>query len=267
MELSLDVIQGVTPLILFEIKTTARDKDKMRLYLIRHGQSTNNALEDIRQRVQDPGLTESGFRQAALVADYLQGLMDRPVSFQSIEKTDGSPLTHYPITHLYCSAMYRALLTTKPIGEALGLRPQVWVDIHENGGVYLEVEPNVYEGYTGRTQEIIAGEFPEYAVLDGVTDKGWWHLSTRESNEAFRLRVLRVAAQLLERKGNEECIALVTHGNFMSALMQVLLGWTFGTQGYLLHYNTAISCIDFLEDVTVLTYTNRTVHLPSDLIT
>jgi bisphosphoglycerate-dependent phosphoglycerate mutase len=47
----------------------------MQLYIIRHGQSVNNALWSTtgsnENRVEDPELTEMGKRQAELVADYL----------------------------------------------------------------------------------------------------------------------------------------------------------------------------------------------------
>jgi broad specificity phosphatase PhoE len=43
----------------------------MELFLIRHGESTNNALEDWTQRVEDPLLTERGERQAERTAAHL----------------------------------------------------------------------------------------------------------------------------------------------------------------------------------------------------
>ena len=43
----------------------------MQLYIVRHAQSTNNALADIRDRVCDPTLTELGERQAEIVGGHL----------------------------------------------------------------------------------------------------------------------------------------------------------------------------------------------------
>ena len=43
----------------------------MQLYIIRHAQSVNNALDDQRYRVSDPLLTEVGHRQAAMLAEHL----------------------------------------------------------------------------------------------------------------------------------------------------------------------------------------------------
>ena len=54
------------------------------LFFIRHGQSTNNALADPTQRVQDPELTELGQIQAERVAEYLSGKSPpKRVAFQA----------------------------------------------------------------------------------------------------------------------------------------------------------------------------------------
>ncbi|HLV36213.1 MAG TPA: histidine phosphatase family protein, partial [Spirillospora sp.] len=43
----------------------------MEVYLIRHGQSVNNALGSPAGRSHDPELTEIGFRQAEILAAHL----------------------------------------------------------------------------------------------------------------------------------------------------------------------------------------------------
>ena len=68
----------------------------MELYLIRHGQSTNNRGD---ARVPDPPLTELGKQQA-----------DRT----------GKALGNLGITRLYCSAMLRAVQTAAIVGGHLG---------------------------------------------------------------------------------------------------------------------------------------------------
>ena len=110
----------------------------MQLFLIRHGESANNALgvgdisyEDyMAQRSPDPGLTQIGKRQAEMVARHL-------AADGHPESRNGTPLAStragYGIQTLYVSAMLRALQTARPIAAALGLAPQVMVDIHEHG--------------------------------------------------------------------------------------------------------------------------------------
>jgi broad specificity phosphatase PhoE len=111
----------------------------MQLYIIRHGQSSNNALADFSQRTFDPILTPLGQQQAEAVADYLaSGRNLEQLVGATEEETGVKTEVGFHLTHLYCSAMYRALQTARPIGQAVGLNPEVWVDIHEGGGMYLD---------------------------------------------------------------------------------------------------------------------------------
>ena len=73
----------------------------MELYLIRHGQSTNNRGD---ARIPETPLTEIGKQQA-----------DRT----------GRTLRDLGITRLYCSAMLRAVQTAAIVGEHLELAPHV----------------------------------------------------------------------------------------------------------------------------------------------
>ena len=43
----------------------------MELFIIRHGQSGNNALANIRDRSVDPPLTDLGERQAEMLGEYV----------------------------------------------------------------------------------------------------------------------------------------------------------------------------------------------------
>ena len=97
------------------------------LYLIRHGQSQNNAFAaesttkttEETPRTSDPSLTRAGYAQAKCVAGYLA---------QEADKTDVRDVTPvengHGIDKLYTSAMLRALETAQPIADALGLTPR-----------------------------------------------------------------------------------------------------------------------------------------------
>ena len=85
----------------------------MELFLIRHGQSTNNALEDWTQRVEDPLLTESGLRQAEHTAAHLAAGLHLHPSNRAARR----PL----LDRLYCSPMIRAMQTAQTIGRSLGV--------------------------------------------------------------------------------------------------------------------------------------------------
>lgn len=227
----------------------------MRLYLIRHAQSTNNALEDVRQRVKDPDLTPLGEEQGALLAQFLSTTVD----------TSGDD---YGITHLYTSAMYRSLKTARYLQAALGLQPIVWTAIHEEGGIFLHDNQGVAQGYPGMTRQQIADEFPGFVLPDDVTEDGWWDVAQgQETFAAMVARAQAVADALCERATtSDDHVVLVSHAGFLSALIKSLLQQVPiepGTMFYA-HYNTGITRFDFrdhLDDMR-LHYLNRTEHLP-----
>ena len=126
----------------------------MKLYMIRHAQSVNNALANQRDRVCDPTLTELGYQQADILAKHLaSGVDPEYVIGVSEEDTAADSRQGYKIDYLYCSAMHRSMLTAKPIAAALGLTPELWLDIHEHGGIFLDHggEKGVV-GYPGKTR-------------------------------------------------------------------------------------------------------------------
>jgi broad specificity phosphatase PhoE len=246
----------------------------MEVYIIRHGQSTNNALmDDEHLRVKDPPLTEIGWQQAEAVAEYLANGHNRDelVRFR-VGTPERQQRYSFGITHLYCSAMHRALQTAKPIGEKLGLQPNVWLDIHEHGGIYLS-ENGVTKGYGGLTRSQILAEFPDYLLPDEITEAGWYDAKRGEETLAACYgRAILVANTLRERawldQHKHDRIALVTHGTFIDALIKALFNNLPSDDYYHNHYNTAITRI-LLQTTgeSRVRYVNRIDHLPDDLIT
>jgi broad specificity phosphatase PhoE len=221
----------------------------MEIYLIRHGQSSNNALGTATGRSKDPSLTKIGFQQAATTAAYLAN-----ASLQ--------------IDRLYCSAMLRALQTVQPIGAAMGLTPEVWVDVHEGGGIYLDQPGGEPVGYSGLTRAEILDQFPGYELPADVTDEGWWNRGYERDSQAIG-RAIDVAEHLIERSqdGNEH-IAIVTHGFFTNLLLKVLLSQIPARDLYYYHNNTGITRLDINADgFIVMRFLNRTEHLSADLMT
>lgn len=244
----------------------------MELYIIRHGQSTNNALEDSTQRSFDPDLTPAGQQQAERVAAYLaDGSHRDPWMSPGIGFTHSDAEQTFGITHLYTSAMHRAMLTAAPIARALNLKPQIWLDIHEHGGLFLEHE-GVVTGYPGMTRQQIGASFPEYVIPDGVTDQGWYDpAGGQESLTRCYGRAMTVAEELRRRARAEDAdarIALVTHGTFIDALIKALFNLLPSRHMFFFHYNTAITRIDFVEKGRIyVRHVNRIDHLPADLVT
>ena len=242
----------------------------MDLFLIRHGESTNNALADVSQRVADPELTELGRAQAERVAAYLAaGLHLAPA-----ERAEDRPF----LDQLYCSAMIRALHTAQAIGQAMESAPEIWVAIHEMGGIYLDHGgERGAVGYPGLTRAEIAARFPASVAPAAVGEDGWWDAGM-ETNQQAQHRAMGVAADLLARAGEKTRIGLVTHGGFMNLLLWALGNglWREGEQEdvaavqggfYYAHKNTAITRVSLRRDPAsvVVEYLNRTEHLSDEL--
>lgn len=245
----------------------------MQLYIIRHAQSTNNVLANQRDRVYDPALTELGQRQAELVAQHLANGVNPEYSIgDSVEATTARNGKGYKITRLYCSAMHRALLTTQPIGQALGLTPEIWLDIHEHGGIFLDHgDERGIVGYPGKRRSEILAEFPSFILPDELTDDGWWDPERgMEDWVAYQERAVKVANTLREWAANSHengPIAIVSHGDFINLLLKALTNQRLDWPVYYHHYNTGITRIDFWGDGGLsIRHLNRFDHLPPELI-
>jgi broad specificity phosphatase PhoE len=243
----------------------------MELYLIRHGQSTNNALgADITRRTRDAPLTDLGHQQARLVADYLaNGTHKETVIMRGGENALLEDRHGFGISRLYCSAMHRALQTAHPISQALGLQPHVWVDIHETGGIYMDEADGKRVGYPGLTRAEINEQFGGYVLSEDVTDMGWWNRDY-ETTAVSQGRAIRVADQLWQWAAisPDERIGIVTHGAFMSQLLKALMNQLPGNRIFYNHYNTAITSVYLNEERSLsLRYLNVVAHLPFEMIT
>lgn len=223
----------------------------MKLYLIRHAQSTNN-IESCKGETPDPPLTGLGQRQAALLAEHLvNGL---------VPETPEREKKGYGITRLYCSAMLRALQTTKPVAQKLGIKPIVWSALHEQGGIFwqLEKEKKTPDHY-GKNRTQIQMEFPDYRLPETISEDGWWRGGFENQEESWQ-RAGEVVQSISEWSESDERIALISHGGFMDLLLKTLLGQDHHVTYR--HYHTGITCIDFSKDGCLhLLFLNRIEHL------
>jgi 2,3-bisphosphoglycerate-dependent phosphoglycerate mutase len=239
----------------------------MRLYLIRHGQSSNNALygkspEDFESlRSHDPELTEIGQQQAAAAAKFLgQAQADDPFDF----------------SHIYVSPMIRAMDTAKPIAETLGIAPEIWTDIHEVGGLFL-ANGDGSKGFPGMNRKYIQDCYPSYKIAEGIREDGWWNVAHgKESPGQFLARAVRVALAMKEHAPTNDRIILVSHAAFLDHLVKALLNQIplHSDMMFYNHYNTGMSRFDIgvdsyhgYVDSMRLHYLNRVDHLPSELRT
>lgn len=242
----------------------------MELYIVRHGQSTNNVsmMYDNADREVDPPLTELGQQQALAVAKYFgEGFnIDTWVEQKPDER---EVLRGIGITQLYCSPMLRTLQTCQPISHALGLPPKVWIDIHEHGGMFLSYpDDRGLVGFPGmKRSEMLAG-FPDYEIPDVIAEEGWWNPNRGyEDISECQGRAIRVMKHLEMQAGSAQRIALVTHGTFADCLVKAFLNLLPSEDLRFFHYNTAITRIDLrIDGKKILRYTNRTTHLQPEMV-
>jgi broad specificity phosphatase PhoE len=245
----------------------------MRLLIIRHAESSNNKLAlnldtgtYMQQRSADPVITELGVRQAQCLAEHLAG--DPPAG----APPGGKGI--YGITHLYCSPMLRTLQTSQPFAKALGLRPVIWNDIHEHGGMFMG-NPHTGENFVvhaGLTRADIERDYPDVELNDTIAADGWWKSGYEDISGCYA-RAIRVARELRRRahtereSGDKSVVAIVSHGTFIDSLIKALFHQIPENRFFYYHNNTAITCIDFDQhDTLFLRFSNRTFHLPPDMI-
>lgn len=225
----------------------------MKLYLVRHGQSTHNANAD--HDNPDPPLTPLGCEQAALAAEAVRALAPEAVA-------------------LYASPQRRALQTAAPLHEALGLTVRVVPELCESGGLYQ---------HAGLTRSEILREWPHTQPDSRIGEQGWWQAGETEAEEQ---RVYARAAQAIAllraaHEGEQETVVVVTHGRFCGVFISTLL--RLGPAGYTRFPmdNCGISLLDFVsfhkvgaypaptptETAVRLRFHNRTDHLPQGKIT
>lgn len=245
----------------------------MQLYLIRHGQSTNNVRDgDLTPRSSDPELTEKGVRQAELLAEFLAA--SAPGNWDPGD----DPLNRrgFDLTHLYCSLMKRAIHTGNIIAQRLNLPLFGMPEAHEVGGVFLETLVNdvvtVNEEY-GVDEGFLATNYPNLILTQPIPRSGWWR-GGKENDNLPQKRAQKVLEWLRQHHAStDDRVAIVTHGGFYNHLLRAMLHISPEEPdnrklGYRLVYNNcAISRFDFTDERVYLVYHNRAEYLPDDLIT
>ncbi|RMF94304.1 MAG: histidine phosphatase family protein [Nitrospinota bacterium] len=217
----------------------------MELYLIRHAQSGNNA--NPAQRVEDPSLTRLGHQQAARVAERF---------------------TSAGITRLFTSPFRRALETTAYLRQATGLTPEIWIDLHEQGGVMRGTDPATYVGCAGMTRDEIRAEFPGYVIPAEIDERGWWKGKPFEGLEAAQTRAERVVQQTIARFArSQERVIFVSHGTFIRLLLGAFIGYPILQRNWLGEvWNTAVSTLLITPEQVQMTSFNSVCHLPPEWI-
>ena len=240
----------------------------MKLFFVRHGQSENNALwantQSNAERVFDPQLTEIGKKQVASAADFLFALFKNEVS----EFKDQSFKYKGEEIRIFCSLMDRAIQSGLIISKKLSLPLTAHLDIHENGGLYLE-DPQTTErtGVPGRNPEDLKFTYPDLILPEGINPNGWWSRPF-EDRETRRIRAKKVINDLKNRYGNSNSVLiLIIHGGFYNYFLRALFDLRDDTEIWFDLFNAAITFLEISEDFTSLVYCNRYDFIPRELVT
>lgn len=226
----------------------------MELFLIRHGQSANNANPG-GVRHHDPELTDVGLQQAVKLGEWAAALN---------------------LTRLIASPFLRALQTAEEIRARTGVRAHVWVDIHEQGGCctgpdpMLDLEVTEYQGHPGLTDAEIRDAYPHFDVPPDIDHRGWWRSRPAESMDQARIRAAGVISAARENYGHtDERIGLVFHGMLKLMVLDAMFGGYTHEDWAMIEvpYNTSVSHITITPERTDLQFFNGVEHLPAELLT
>ncbi len=205
----------------------------MKLLLIRHGESVGNAERRMQGRY-DTGLSELGREQARLLAERLQ--------------REGCHLSA-----LYASPLRRAAETAEVLAAAVEV-PVTWDDRLQEydigqltGVVWTDVEtlfPDVW-------RQLHDAQAP--AAYPGEEGLG-----------AFEQRVAAVLHDVRGRHGDDETVALVSHGGTLSMLVCSALGLPPRRPQPFRLSNASLSLLEFRPRGPVVTLLNDTHHLDGE---
>lgn len=173
------------------------------LYLIRHGESANNALPDA-ERVADPALTELGERQAQHLADH----------YRNVDRID----------QVLSSPFKRTMQTAQPLLTARGTGATIWTDLYEVGGCFSGHERDKLKGEAGMTADEINRDFPDFAVPDDIDHRGWYKGRPFETWETAIPRAQQQADKLIAEFAHTDSVVFCfIHADFKQLLLQHLV--------------------------------------------
>lgn len=245
------------------------------LYLVRHGESYNNAVP-MAQRVCDPPLTELGQMQAAKLAERIDQEFNHPT-----RPEDSNPETSLPpsLDRVYTSAFLRTMQTIYPTTQLTGTAPVIWTDLFEVGGCFDGHLPGQTTGRPGMTHTEIADRFSTYQIPSDIDENGWYKSKPRETPELAEARATRVVQQLFERyHGNQINVMCVIHGDLIRMLMRNLVPEQpdYGTD---VTHNTSVTQLRFtaaqgsspasnnaIQTAPEVVLFNDTSHLPGQML-
>jgi 2,3-bisphosphoglycerate-dependent phosphoglycerate mutase len=229
-----------------DVSLFAKDSRKktMRLVLVRHAQSANNALPD-HQRVHDPGLTDLGLEQAEQLGAWMKSM---------------------PITALWCSPFKRSLDTTEAIRRRCSLTPYVHIDLHELGGCYSGYQAIGRQGEAGMGASELRKLYPAYEIDSQITEDGWWFRKPFESQSLCDQRTARVIDWFKSQlKHATDYAVAVIHADFKRLILKQMLSPGLDVENLGPIFNASATALRWDGKAWTLDFFNSISHLPYSL--
>lgn len=207
---------------------------RVKLLLVRHGQSIAN-LEGRLQGQFDSPLTDLGREQARALGRRLQR-------------------EEWAISAIYASDLSRAAETAEILAAILDAPSVLDERLREydvgvlNGIVWKEIEflyPDIWHGLHHSTE--------------------WVPIPEEEGNDAFHARLVAWLADMQARHGEEESVAVVSHGGSLGWLLAHLLGIDTSRPTPFRFGNASLSVLGLTAQGPCLYVMNDTCHLDGNL--
>lgn len=218
-----------------------------RLYLVRHGQSANNALPT-HKRVSDPALTKLGMTQADNLG---QRFYEHVAAGNRIDLILTSPFL-------------RTMQTIKPTAKALDMRPEIRSQLYEVGGCFDGYQQGCLTGQPGMTDLQIAEQFPEMQIPPDIDNKGWYKSKPFETWTQAERRAEQLSNALKQEFiGSGKAVVCTIHADLIGLMMGVFCKNNPSMADTVVS-NTSITLLSFepdQSDIPEVIYFNDAAHL------
>ncbi|SCV02791.1 LAME_0H05248g1_1 [Lachancea meyersii CBS 8951] len=194
--------------------TTNEDKRRLRIFLIRHGQTAENAKK-ILQGHLDTDLNETGIEQAQKLGQYLS--KNRDIKFDRVFSSDLKR----------CQQTSAHVLSEYPESE----RPDVILKY------------GLRERSMGEIQGMFLSDAEKYAEKHGKAS----FRDFGETPEDFERRLTQTVSDIAQNCTEMQNIALVSHGGSIRQLLK-WFNYTEHDMHRIIVFNTSCTIIDYLKD-------------------
>ena len=232
----------------------------MKVLLLRHGESANNALFKHIERTRPDASREELFEQWSIKRSE-----DPPLTTHGVEQARRagkfySSLFAQANVRVFSSPTLRALQTSKEFIRNINVAAPVAVldNLYERDGIY-----HTRRNVRSKTKKELKRIFPELD-FSSLPDGPWYTLDHKETSLEAVQRSQDIVHNWLTspsfiRQNDHNVIVLVVHRELINLLLVAFVG---GSNAYFFHDNTATSLIDIgSKDEIQFRWINRMDHI------